>query len=196
MATYTLSPKYKKSAIEITYWEKDGVTVVYREGYRSGTFYCESDTRPDIDLATNDELYLDSADAGTDDCWYLEELWDGCWSDWEFPDDMPQEEQERIQALWEEDTYSGMEEDGWINSETEYVFDGPLRMECDGVEIGDDGEVVEDEDDEQEQSSPSEGLSPSAAWPFPSVSPPTDDETKRDENGVVIQSGGKPIWPF
>ena len=190
MAIYTLSPKYKKSAVEVASWEKDGVTIFYREGYRSGTFYCESDTRPQISLADNEELNLDSADCGTADCWELEELWDGCWGGWEFPEDMPEEEQERIQALWEEDGYSGMEEDGWYNTETEYYFDGPLTMTCDGVELDDDGEVVA-------ESTETITLAPSVPWPFPSAAPPTDDdETKRDENGVVIQSGGAPVWPF
>ena len=190
MATYTLSPKYKKSAVEVAYWQKDGVTISYREGYRSGTFTCESDTRPDISLEDNDELYLDDADCGTADYWELEELWDGCWSDWTFPDDMPEEEQERIQALWEEDSYSGLEEDGWYNTDTVHIFDGPLRMTCDGVELDDDGEVVA-------ESAETNTLAPSVAWPFPSAAPPTDDdETKRDENGVVTQSGGKPVWPF
>ena len=172
MATYKLSPKFKKSAVEVTYWEKDGVTILYREGYRSGTFYCESDTRPDISLADNEELNIGDADCGTADCWELEELWDGCWGGWEFPEDMPEEEQERITALWESESYSGMEEDGWYNSDTEYVFEGPLRMECDGVEL-DEGEVVAESIEH----------TPSAAWPFPSVAPPTDDETK-------------PVWPF
>jgi hypothetical protein len=91
MALYTLSPKYKKSAIEVASWEKDGVTIFYREGYRSGTFYCESDTRPDISLADNEALDLGSADCGTGDCWEMEELWDGCWGGFEFPEDMPEE---------------------------------------------------------------------------------------------------------
>jgi hypothetical protein len=186
MALYKLSPKYKKSAVEVASWEKDGVTIVYREGYRGGTFYCESDTRPDISLEDNEQLYIWDADCGTADCWEMEELWDGCWGGWEFPDDMPQEEQDRIEALWEEDSYTAMEEDGWYHSDTEYYFEGPLTMTCDGVELSD-----------AESDEPKPVLLPSVAWPFPSASPPTDDdETKRDENGVVIQSGGKPVWPF
>lgn len=186
MALYTLSPKYKKSAVEVAYWQKDDVTIVYREGYRGGTFYCESDTRPQISLADNEELHIDSADCGTADCWEMEELWDGCWGGWDFPEDMSQEEQDRIEALWEEEGYSGLEEDGWYNSDTDYYFEGPLTMTCDGVDLEDDETVTE-----------SVKHTPSAAWPFPSVSPPTDDsETKRDENDAVIQSGGKPVWPF
>jgi hypothetical protein len=97
----------------------------------------------------------------------MEELWDGCWADWEFPDDMSPEEQERIQALWDEDSYSAMEDDGWYNSDTDYVFQGPLSMTCDGVELSDAESDGEDESDEQ-----TPVLLPSVAWPFPSAPNP------------------------
>jgi hypothetical protein len=182
MALYTLSPKYKKSAIEVASWTKDGVTISRSEGYRGGTFYCESDTQPDISLADNDELDVGCADCGTADCWEMEELWDGCWADWEFPDDMPEEERERIEALWEENYYEGMEEDGWYNSDTEYVFQGPLTMTCDGVEIEDDTEENLDIDLDGGSSAVNEQvvIGPTAAWPFPTTKP----------------AEGKAEWPF
>ena len=164
MATYTLSPKYKKSAIEITYWTKDSVTIKRIEGYRSGTFYCESDTRPNISLKDNDELSVGFADCGTADCWEMDSLWDGCWGDWQFPDDMPPEEQARIEALYEEDSYAAIEEDGWDNIDTDYVFQGSLIMTCDGVELTD-VETDKDESDDLPHV-------PSTAWPFPSAPPP------------------------
>ena len=45
-----------------------------------------------------------------------------------FPDDMDEEEQERIQALWDEDSFEGLEGDGWINDETENWLYGPLQL--------------------------------------------------------------------
>jgi hypothetical protein len=50
MAIWTLKTQHKKSAIEKQYWYKDGKQIVRTEGYRWGTFYCESDTQPEIDL--------------------------------------------------------------------------------------------------------------------------------------------------
>jgi hypothetical protein len=180
MALYKLSPKYKKSAVEVTYWTKDDVTISRSEGYRGGTFYCESDTQPDISLADNDELDVGCADCGTADCWEMEELWDGCWADWEFPDDMSEEEQGRIQALWEENYYEGMEEDGWYNSDTEYVFVGPLTMTCDGVELEDENLDVDLDNGLSAVNEQEPVLLPSVAWPFPSTK----------------QLNDKAVWPF
>jgi hypothetical protein len=42
---------------------------------------------------------------------------------------MTEEEQERLDELWEEDSYDGWESNGWINDETETWFYGPLNLE-------------------------------------------------------------------
>jgi hypothetical protein len=122
MAVWRLSTHYKKSAVEKQLWYKDGVTISKEEGYRWGTFYCESDEMPDVDLANPDgyELY------GYD--WELDSLDDGCWSDWTFPEDMSEAEREQIEAAWDEDFSDGLENLGWSNDDTEYWFHGPLLM--------------------------------------------------------------------
>ena len=125
MTTWKLSTASKKNAVEKQYWTKEGVTITKEEGYRWGTFYCESDGQPDIDLDNEDGYDLTNSDYD----WELDNLDDGCWVDWEFPDDMDEEEQERIQALWEEDYFEGLEGDGWTNDDTEYWFYGPLELE-------------------------------------------------------------------
>jgi hypothetical protein len=50
--------------------------------------------------------------------------------DWDFIGcpDMDEEEQERIQELWNEDYYEGLEGEDWINDETEYWLHGPLLL--------------------------------------------------------------------
>ena len=48
MATWTLKTLYKKSAYERQHWYKDGKEIIREEGYRWGTFYCESDEQPEI----------------------------------------------------------------------------------------------------------------------------------------------------
>ena len=122
MTVWRLSTHYKKSAVEKQLWYKDGVTISKEEGYRWGTFYCESDEMPDVDLANPDgyELY------GYD--WELDSLDDGCWSDWTFPEDMSAAEREQIEAAWDEDFSDGLEALGWSNDDTEYWFHGPLLM--------------------------------------------------------------------
>lgn len=125
MTTWKLSTKTKKNAVEVQFWTKNGVTIQKQEGYRWGTFYCESDERPEVDLANPDGYCLGDSDYD----WELEMLDDGCWMEWEFPDDMDEEEQERIQELWDEDYFEGLEGDGWSNDETEFWFYGELELE-------------------------------------------------------------------
>jgi len=125
MATWVLTTKTKKNAVEKQFWYKDGRVIIREEGYRWGKFYCESDERPDVDLANPDGYEL----GGTDYDWELDNLDDGCWADWTFPDDMSEEEQEEIQEAWEEDFYEGMEAKGWSNDDTEYWFYGELELE-------------------------------------------------------------------
>lgn len=92
------------------------------QGYRWGTFYCESDEMPDVDLANPDgyELY------GYD--WELDSLDDGCWVEWNWPADMTEEQQDEIMDAWNEDFSDGLENLGWSNDDTEYWFYGPLLM--------------------------------------------------------------------
>jgi hypothetical protein len=42
---------------------------------------------------------------------------------------MTEEEQQAIEAAWEEDFYDGMEALGWSNDDTEYWFYGELELE-------------------------------------------------------------------
>lgn len=124
MAIWKLTNLHKKNAVERQFWTKDGVTVIKEEGFRWGTWSCESDERPNVDLDNPDGWEQFSQD----DEWEMEIMDDGCWQEWTFPDDMDEEEQERIQELWNEDSFEGLEGDGWINDETEYWIYGPLRL--------------------------------------------------------------------
>ena len=124
MTTWTLKTQHKKSAIEKQYWYKDGKQIVRTEGYRWGTFYCESDEQPEIDLVNEDGYRI-----GSDDYeWELDSLDDGCYADWEFPEDMSEEEQEKITEAWDEEFYEGLEELGWNCDDTDYILEGPLEL--------------------------------------------------------------------
>ena len=123
MAVWELSTEYKKNAIEVQLWYKDGVAIKRVEGYRWGTFSCESDERPDIDLRNEGDGY-ELADYD----WELGSLDDGCWADWEYPTDFPVEERIKIEEAWDNEWYDGMEALGWNNDDTEYWFQGPLKL--------------------------------------------------------------------
>ena len=126
MAVWELSTEYKKNAVEVQLWYKDGVTIKKIEGYRWGKFSCESDERPDIDLRNPDGYELADYD------WELDSLDDGCWSEWEYPDSVSEAERAEIEAAWDNEWYEGLEELGWSNDDTEYHFNGPLKLvNCD-----------------------------------------------------------------
>ena len=124
MATWTIKTLHKKNAVEKQFWYKDGITIIRYEGYRWGIFTCDSDEQPVIDVKNEEGLNLSDSDYD----WELESLDDGCWAEWEFPDDMSEEEQEEIENAWEEDFFEGMEELGWSNDDTEYILNGPLEL--------------------------------------------------------------------
>lgn len=124
MPIWKITNLNKKSAVEKQFWIKDGVTVIKEEGFRWGIWTCENDDQPDIDLDNPDGYELMS----TDYEWEMEEMIDGSWVDWTFPEDMDEEEQERIQELWNEDSFEGLEGDGWINDETEHWIYGPIKL--------------------------------------------------------------------
>ena len=124
MAVWTLTNMHKKSAVEKQYWTKDGVTFIKEEGFRWGTWSCESDSKPNIDLANPDGWEQFSQEEE----WEMDEMIDGSWSEWDFPEDMDEDEQERLQELWNEDSFDALETDGWVNDETEYWIHGPLKL--------------------------------------------------------------------
>ena len=124
MAVWTLKNLHKKSAVEKQFWYKDGTTLIRYEGWRWGEFYCESDEQPKIDLKNPDGYNLSDSDYD----WELAGLDDGCWSEWEFPEGMTEEEQAEIETAWEEDYFDGMEDLGWNNDDTEYILQGPLEL--------------------------------------------------------------------
>jgi len=125
MATWVLTTTEKKNVEEIEFWYKDGKIIKRTTGFRWGTVYCESDERPDIDLENPDGLEV----FATDYDFELDNLDDGHYCDVEYPDDMSEEEQERMDELWDEDSYSAWEEEGWSNDDTETWFHGPLDLE-------------------------------------------------------------------
>ncbi len=132
MAIWTVSTINKKSCEEREIWSKEGQTIVRINGYRWGSFTIETnnDEPPeDIDPENPDginmyDYFSDNAENGAE----LDMMSDGWLCDWEFPDDMPEEERQRFIDRGEEDSYEFMENDGWYNDETEAWLYGPLEI--------------------------------------------------------------------
>jgi hypothetical protein len=123
--TWVLTTTEKKSVEEYEFWTKDDVTIKRINGFRWGTVYCDNEDKPEIDLDNTDGISV--FDCGYD--FELDSLDDGWYCDWEFPDDMSEEERQAIIDGWDEDSYDYMESNGWYNSETETWFFGQLSLE-------------------------------------------------------------------
>ncbi len=167
MATWKLSPLYKKSAVEKQFWYKEGKVIIREEGYRWGTFYVESDTRPltNAELKNDDGYQLGCID--NDECWELDNLDDGCWADSTAGNDNTTDEDiEEFEEAWEEDFFEGAEALGWSNDDTEYWYYGPLELTNE-----DTGEVFSGEDEN-----------------LPEDEPKIVEETKKGDSGAK--------WPF
>lgn len=149
MATWKIRAKYKKSTVEKEYFVKDDQTICVEIGWRSGSFYVttEDDNPPKYDLINEDELNIYDAYIGGVESIELDSTWDGCWEEYEWPDDMPEEERERLKDLFAEEGYfSALDQEGWSSYETEMWLLGPLVLEDADGNIIADGEL--DEDDE------------------------------------------------
>lgn len=140
MANWKVSPYYKKSCEEHEHYTKDGLTIIRKTGYRGASFYVETtdDNPPEFEFD-----YVPGGDGNKDsidmyNCCYnnienseLESMWDGCWEDIEYPDDIDEEEQERLQELIEEEgIYEALEgTEGFSQSETQAWIWGPILIE-------------------------------------------------------------------
>jgi len=129
MATWNLSPQYKKSAVEKMFFYKDGKCITIEQGFRWANFTVESDERPltDYELKNEDGYELGSID--NDNSWEMQDMSDGCWCDIEIGNDKTTStDLEEFEIAWGEDWYSGVEAIGWSNDDTEYYYHGPLHL--------------------------------------------------------------------
>jgi hypothetical protein len=134
MAIWKISTTQKKMTEEREIWfhEVKGWTITRINGYRWGTFIVETnnDEPPeDIDPDNPDginmyDYFSDNAENGAE----LDSMNDGCYMDWDWDENMSEEDIEEVERIWEQDSYSGMEENGWYNSETEAWLFGPLEI--------------------------------------------------------------------
>ena len=127
MTEYKISTTQKKSVEERQIWVKGDKTIVRIIGYRWGSVHLEVEDGEELGFDAENEDGVDVYATGhvfdldsLDDCWY---------TDVEYPDGMSEEEQERMDKLWDQDWYDGWEKEGWELLDTECWFYGPLEIE-------------------------------------------------------------------
>lgn len=139
MATWIVSAFYKKSVEEIEHFTKDGMRITKRTGWRSGSWnVTTSDDNPpefEFDYVPGGNGVRDSVDMYNSPGPNIEdveliETWDGCWEDIDWPEDMDDEERERLEALIEEEgLYALEDEEGWMHDDTEMWIWGPIEIQ-------------------------------------------------------------------
>jgi len=147
MATWKLSPQYKKSAVEKMFFYNAGKVIIIEQGFRWATFTVESDERPltDLELKNADGYELGCVD--NDESWEMCEMTDGCWLDISIGNDKTTStDEEEFTEAWEEDSYEGVEALGWSQDDTEYYYYGPLELTNE-----DTGKVFQGEPDEPQE---------------------------------------------
>jgi hypothetical protein len=144
MKTWIIRAKNKKSTIERESYVKDDQTIWVETGWRSGSFFIVTNdgNPPAIDLSNPDndfEVYSFS-DTNVHEVG-LCDTFDGCWTDVEFPEDMSDEEQERLQDLIDDDgAYETLTSEGWEPDDGEVWLHGPLILEDEDENVIADGE--------------------------------------------------------
>ena len=138
MAQWQVSPVDKKSIEEHEIWEKDGMAIRRITGFRTGTWIVTTDDHKlpnfefqSVPFGTPDKDSIDFNNAcdnniedvevdEVEDCWYDDVIW---------PDDMDEDERDRLAELWDDDSYTAWEQDGWINTDTQMWVWGDLKIE-------------------------------------------------------------------
>ena len=143
LTAWTVSTYYKKSIEEVEYFVKDGQTIVHRTGWRGGswTVYTNDGKPPVFEFGqvpggdgNTDSIDMNSCYVNNIEEVEMNETWDGCWDDTEWPDDMDEDEQAAIEEVMDEEGYyDAFEQNDWSHDETEMWIWGPILIE------GDDG---------------------------------------------------------
>lgn len=134
MAIWKLEPRYKKNIQEIEYFSKDGVFIEFEHWWRWGyakfqvpddvDFKAYLEDAFDIDLESDSGLDIHSTEYDVID----HSFDDGVAGYWNFPDDMDEEERERIEELYNDTWTEGLENDGWKPLDMETIFHGPFDL--------------------------------------------------------------------
>lgn len=124
MSNWKLSTIQKKSCTQIEYFKKGELVAQKEIGWRwCWARYGEKPDLSDYDPEKDQiELYTlgDILDMEQDD---------GCWEEWTWPDDVDEEERERLEEIYNEEYDEGLENEGWVLDDTEYWVSGPLELE-------------------------------------------------------------------
>lgn len=141
MANWKVSPYYKKSCEEHELYTKDGMTIRRKTGFRGADFFVETtdDNPPEFEFdfvpggdGRKDSIDMYNCPGSNIENVELDSMWDGCWEDFDFPQDMDEDERARLEELIEDsgDVYDVLEnQEGWRQDDCEAWIWGPIVIE-------------------------------------------------------------------
>jgi hypothetical protein len=146
MANWKVSPLYKKSCEEHEHYVKDDLTIVRQTGFRGASFYVETsdDNPPEFEFdfvpggnGSKDSIDMYNCEVNNIESVELDSMWDGCWEEIVYDDNLEEEEQERLAELIEEegDIYQVLSDEGWNQDDAQAWIWGPIQIENDAGEV-------------------------------------------------------------
>jgi hypothetical protein len=136
MANWTVSNYFKKCVEEHERFTKDGKYIIRKTGWRFGRWQITTtdDSIPNFDWQPDDNP--EYACVNMNDCTgsNIEEVefietWDGCWDDYEYDDEITDQEREQIDLVIEEEGFWELENQGWYPEDCECYVCGPIQIE-------------------------------------------------------------------
>jgi hypothetical protein len=121
---WKLSTKHKKNITQIETWTKGDMELSISTGWRWG--HIIYDEKPDVELDNDEDTFVAAYDLGDP---IDMEFDDGCWTEFEFSDNVPEDQRERVEQLYYEDGFLALEEEGWESDDSEIQLYGPLELE-------------------------------------------------------------------
>lgn len=119
MANWTVNTG-RKDLVEKQEFNKGGSEVIYSQGWLTGTWIVTTNDDNEPNFKTDEEGIIEFGSVeGSNivECEFIETI-NGWFNKLDFSDDLNEEEQKRIQEGWEEDSYSFMSRDGWIEGDS------------------------------------------------------------------------------
>lgn len=147
MIMWKVSPRYKKSVIDIEIFRNGENEITLETGWRWGHVILlvpeGVDLVSELKPEENTRIQIDGLEYDIHD----REFDDGCWEEWDL--DALDGDEDEFREAWDEDSHEGIENLGWNSWDSELFFDGPLDIENLGEYVAPVWDDEEDEDQEQ-----------------------------------------------
>lgn len=126
MATFNISPVYKKSIVERQYWRSpEGDLIVYETGWRGGEFTVSTESDDGSEIPKQGPFDVFGLDVEVEDF----NTFDGCWDDYDYDECDPAVAEVVETFLEDGNSLYELEDKGWYCEETEMILEGEISIE-------------------------------------------------------------------